>query len=317
MNIKYVPQKSEKFSFTGLLVGCVASILIFLLLSMFLVDMYVQKKNDEALVTAYYVYLIFSYFAIWLVTMFVDCGIFKLFHRFCNKKFFKAYITWTLLLGFYIKWAYASFFIHKNIDKSAKLLNSIIDPLFVLKETFTNFSFLDLVLELILLIIAYAFKHAAISLFKEKDVYCNNCNRWPDIIEFRLYTKDIELLSQKFNDDVNCLLNLPVIDVSLIEEKKHKEREREFNALGVEERDLIFESTHLKVQIHHCSTCNKLKTISIYRINYGGHDSSFITYDNPISPTYILTKEQFEAFRLKESEKRTDFIEILQNTKPV
>jgi hypothetical protein len=312
MNIKYVPQKSEKFSFTGLLLGCVASILIFLLLSWFLnsdlryrwqLDEDGEYSNFGVVFTSIIIYFVTG-LGIWGA----DNGIFILFHRYCNNKFIKAYISLTILLGFYTKWVYTSFLIHKNLDKSAQLLNFIIDPIFVIKETFTDLSFLDFFLSSILLFSVVCAKLIAITNFKENDVYCNNCNRWPEKIEFRLYSKDFDWISKKFKDDINCLLSLPAIDVSSIEEKDHSDRKIDPPI------ESITNSKHINVKINHCSTCNSLNTISIYSITYSDSKYRYSMSSNKVSDTYILTKNQFEAFELKKNETKTDFCEILEKS---
>ncbi len=325
MNIEYVPQKSEKsekISFTGILFGCAASILIFLLLSWFLnSDLYYRWKLQEDGEYPTWVGIFVTSIIVYSVTCgliyLVDSEILKKFHKYCNSKFLKTYISSTILLGFYTKWVYTSFFFHKNKDDSAQFLNFILDPVLVIKDTITTSSFLDLFLGFILIISLVGTKYLSITEFKENDVHCNYCNKWPDIIEFRLYTNNFNLISQKFNSDVNCLLSLQVIDVSSIESKTHEERDREFRATGAFDPpiDLITSSKHIKVNIHHCSTCKKFNTISIYSVKYSDSQYCYKTEDYiKVSPTYILTKEQFEAFQLKQHETKTDICKILEKS---
>ena len=112
-----------------------------------------------------------------------------------------------------------------------------------------------------------------------EEVFCENCNRWVEDIDFdlRLSFTDEFKVNNSVKNDIGILTEIPITEKN--------------------------ESPHIKVNIHHCSQCDNLSTVDIDLIKLEQNDKGELEEnEEDFSPVILITNELYKKFILKKSE---------------
>lgn len=106
-----------------------------------------------------------------------------------------------------------------------------------------------------------------------KEVFCEECNRWAEDIDFnlRLAIEDKETAKKTIETEISNILDYPVYDGA--------------------------NSDHIKVNLHQCSKCRNTSTIDVDLVFYATNDKGEIKENKEdFSKVYILNTTQFSQF---------------------
>ena len=112
-----------------------------------------------------------------------------------------------------------------------------------------------------------------------EEVFCENCNRWVEDIDFdlRLSITDASKIATSIKNDIGTLTEISIAEKN--------------------------ESPHLKVNIHHCSKCENLSTVDIDLIKLEKNDKGKIEEKKEdFSPVILLTNDLYKKLILKKTE---------------
>tara|TARA_B110000879_G_scaffold168408_1_gene217978 strand:- start:1533 stop:2372 length:840 start_codon:yes stop_codon:yes gene_type:complete len=111
------------------------------------------------------------------------------------------------------------------------------------------------------------------SVVLHEKVFCENCNRWVEDIDLdlRLSIEDEDKIHSSIKNDIGLITEIPVV-------QKDK-------------------AAHIKVNIHHCSSCNNLSTVDLDLITLEENDKGEIQEnEEDFSPVFLITNEQYKKF---------------------
>lgn len=106
-----------------------------------------------------------------------------------------------------------------------------------------------------------------------EEVFCENCNRWAEDIDFdlRLSITDESKIESSIKKDIGILTEIPIAKWN--------------------------ESPYVRVNIHHCSQCDNLSTIDLDLIKRKKNDKGEIEEeDEDLSPVLLLKNDLYKKF---------------------
>ena len=120
-------------------------------------------------------------------------------------------------------------------------------------------------------------------IFLKEEIFCENCNRWAEDIDFnlRLSATDEVKINTAIKNKIDILTEIPIA-------KKN-------------------ESPHLKVNIHHCSKCDNMSTVDIDLIKLEENKKGkIVEQKDDYSPVILLTNRLYKNLLSRKEEEEEE-----------